>query len=91
MLKHLRFIDDIFMIWTKLEKDLTEFLSELNTEHTSIKFEFKYSRQQIEFLDTLDSGITQYALINQFTRFTRLLNWRLNKKRYHCRDYCHCG
>ena len=50
---YLRFIDDIFMIWTNSEKDLVEFLNELNTKHTSIKFEFKYSRQQIEFLDTL--------------------------------------
>ena len=41
------------MIWTKSEKYLIEFLNELNTKHTSIKFEFKYSRQQIEFLDTL--------------------------------------
>ena len=52
-LLYLRFIDEIFMIWTKSEKDLIEFLNELNTKHTSIKFEFKYSRQQIEFLDTL--------------------------------------
>ena len=52
-LLYLCFIDDIFMIWTKSEKDLTEFLNELNTKHTSVKFEFKYSRQQIEFLDTL--------------------------------------
>ena len=43
-LLNLRFIDDIFMIWTKSEKDLIEFLNELNTKHTSIKFEFKYSR-----------------------------------------------
>ena len=42
-LLYLRFIDDIFMIWTKSEKDLIEFLNELNTKHTSIKFEFKYS------------------------------------------------
>ena len=28
-------------------------INELNTKHTSIKFEFKYWRQQIEFLDTL--------------------------------------
>ena len=52
-LLYFRFIDDIFMIWTKSEKNLIEFLDELNTKHTSIKFEFKYSRQQIEFLDTL--------------------------------------
>ena len=41
------------MIWTKSEKDLIEFLNELNAKHTSIKFEFKYLRQQREFLDTL--------------------------------------
>ena len=52
-LSYLRFIDDIFMIWTKAEKDLIEFLNELNTKHTSIRFEFKYLRQQIEFLETL--------------------------------------
>ena len=44
-LLHLCFIDDIFMIWTKSEKDLTEFLNESNKKHTSIKFEFKYSRR----------------------------------------------
>ena len=49
-LLYLRFIDDIFMVWTKSEKDLIEFL---NTKHTSVKFDFKYSRQQREFLDTL--------------------------------------
>ena len=49
----LRFIDDIFLVWTKSEKDLIEFLNELNTKHTSFKFEFKYSRQQIVFPDTV--------------------------------------
>ena len=52
-LLYLRFIDDIFLIWTKSEKDLIEFLNELNTKHTSFKFEFKYSRQQIVFPDTV--------------------------------------
>ena len=46
------FYDDIFMIWTKSEEELIEFSNELNTKHTSIKFEVKYLRQ-IEFLDTL--------------------------------------
>ena len=41
------------MIWTKSEEELIEFLNELNNKHTSIKFEFKYLRHQIEFLDTL--------------------------------------
>ena len=34
-------------------KEVTEFSNELNTKHVSIKFEFKFSRQQIEFLETL--------------------------------------
>ena len=38
------------MIWTKSEEELIKFLNELNTKPTSIKFELKYSRQQIEFL-----------------------------------------
>ena len=48
-LLYLRIIDDIFMIWTKLEKDLIEFLNELNRKHTSTKFEFKYSKQSQSF------------------------------------------
>ena len=31
---------------SKSEKELPEFLNELNTKHTSIKFEFKYSREK---------------------------------------------
>ena len=34
---YLRFID-IFMIWTKSKEELIEFLNELKTKHTSIKF-----------------------------------------------------
>ena len=71
---YLRFIDDIFMIWTKSEKDLIEFLFELNTKHSSIKFEFKYSRELleslIEFLDALvyrDNNKLQTTLYKKAT------------------------
>ena len=37
------------MVWTKSEKQLKDFMSELNQKHPSIKFDCK----QIEFLDTL--------------------------------------
>ena len=50
---YLRFIDDIFMIWTKSENELKIFMKDLNTKHTSINFDFKYSKDKIEFLDTL--------------------------------------
>ena len=80
-LLYLRFIDDIFMIWTKSEKDLIEFLNELNTKHISIKFEFKYSRQQIEFLDTLvyidNNNKLQPTLYKNFTDHQNYLHSKL--------------
>ena len=48
-----RFIDDIFMIWTCSEQKLLDFMNDLNKKHRSIKFEFKYSQTQIKFLDVL--------------------------------------
>ena len=47
----LRFIHDLFMIWTGSEQELLTFVSDLNKKHPSIKFEFKYSQTKIEFLD----------------------------------------
>ena len=49
----LRFCDDHFMIWTRSEQELLNFMSDLNKKHYSIKFEFKYSQTKIEFLDVL--------------------------------------
>ena len=42
---YLRLIDDIIMVCAKSEKELLEFLNELNTKHTSIESAFKCSRQ----------------------------------------------
>ena len=49
---YIRFIDDIFFIWTGNKKDLLKFLNELNTKHESIKFKFQISKTSITFLDT---------------------------------------
>ena len=50
---YLRFIDDIFMVWTKLENQLKFFINEMSKKH-SIKLDFKFSKEtKIEFLDTL--------------------------------------
>ena len=46
-------IDDVFMVWTKSEKQLKDFMSELNQKHASVKFDYKFDYKQIEFLDTL--------------------------------------
>ena len=47
------YIGDTFMIWTKSEKQLKDFMSELNQKHPSIKFDYKCDCKQIEFLDSL--------------------------------------
>ena len=49
----LRYIDDIFMVWTKSEKQLKDFMSELNKKHSSLKFDFEFVCKRIEFLHTL--------------------------------------
>ena len=49
----LRYIDDIFRVWTKSEKQLKDFMNELNQKHVSIKFDYKFECKQIEFLDLL--------------------------------------
>ena len=48
----LRFIGDIFMIWTHGEDKLNEFIQYLNSIHPTIKFTHKLSHSQIDFLDT---------------------------------------
>ena len=47
-----RFIDDIFMIYTGGRTKLNIFLAQLNTLHSSIKFDYATSTHSIAFLDT---------------------------------------
>ena len=49
----LRFIGDLFMIWTSTEKEILKLINKLNQKHKTIKFDFKYSKTKIEFLDVL--------------------------------------
>ena len=41
----LRYID-IFMVWTKSEKQLKDFMSELNQKHPSIKFDYRLTASE---------------------------------------------
>ena len=52
-LSYLRFIDDIFMIWTASTEELEKFLNDINQNdvHKSIKFTAEYSKTEINFLD----------------------------------------
>ena len=51
-LKYLRYIDDIFMIWTGTAAELKRFTEEINKVHHSIKFTVESSFTNINFLDT---------------------------------------
>ena len=50
---YLRYIDDIFMIWTGTKQELLIFLEKLNSKHKTIKFEHNISNSNISFLDML--------------------------------------
>ena len=47
----LRYIDDIFMIWTEGEEELKVFLSYLNSAHDTIKFIWDWSHKSVNYLD----------------------------------------
>ena len=47
----LRYIDDIFMIWTAGEEQLQEFLQWINQYHNTIKFTWDWSRKNVNYLD----------------------------------------
>ena len=47
----LRYIDDIFMIWTGGEQSLLEFLQWINQLHDNIKFTWDLSKRTINYLD----------------------------------------
>ena len=47
-----RFIDDIVLLWNGSETQLLDFITRLNSRHPTMKFDFKYSKPSIEFLDT---------------------------------------
>ena len=66
---YLRYIDDIILIWTKSENELLTFFEKLNQQHPSIKFEMKYSKDKIEFPDTLIYKDKNNNVQNQPTLF----------------------
>ena len=49
----LRYIDDIFVIWTHGMEKLTEFHTFINNYHPTIKFTLEQSDKEIVFLDTI--------------------------------------
>ena len=47
----LRYINDLFFVWTHKEEKLHDFLSCLNEFHPNLKFTYEYSTERINFLD----------------------------------------
>ena len=47
----LRYIDDIFMVWTGSEEELGEFLNYINEAHETIKFTWTWSKERVNYLD----------------------------------------
>ena len=70
------YIDNIFMVWVKSESELRQFMNKINQKHQSIKFDFKFSKESIEFLDTL-------VYIDSNNR----LQTNLYKKPTNCQNY----
>ena len=66
------------MIWIKSESELRQFMNEINKKHQSVKFDFKFSKESIEFLDTL-------VYIDSNSR----LQTTLYKKSTDCQNYLH--
>lgn len=58
-----RYIDDIFMIWTYGETHLTQFLHDLNNFNPTLKYTHHHSRQAVDFLDLtiLKSALFPYT------------------------------
>ena len=50
------------MIWNGNTEELILFIDELNKKHKTIKFDYKISTKQIEFLDTMVYGDQQHKI-----------------------------
>ena len=65
----MRFTKDILIVWTTSENELKSFINETNKKNYSIEFDFKFSKEKIEFLDTLvyKDHSKQHFIKNQLT------------------------
>lgn len=77
-----RLIDDIFFVWQFSEADLLTLYHDMNTFHSTIKFELNYSHVEVNFLDT-----TVYIENEQIK--TKLFIKPTDKKQYLHYTSCH--
>ena len=63
-LVYLRFLDDIFVIWTHSEADFWTFFETLNSHHPSIKLKSETSSESVDFLDVTVFKGTKFSSEN---------------------------
>ena len=78
----LRFIDDIFMVWSHGEDELQKMLNELNNFHPTIKFTEEHSDYGLPFLDT-------FTYIEDGQLKTRVYHKPTDNKQYLHYSSCH--
>ena len=81
------YIDDIFFIWEHGEESLKEFLNEINSFHSTIKFTADWSKEKVNFLDvevTLNNGVLSTDLFVKPTDTHQFLD-PTSCHHYHCK------
>ena len=74
----LRYIDDVFLLWTHGEEQLDNFISYCNTRHRTIKFTAEKSKKSLRFLDVmveLRDGYLETDLYSKPTDTHQYLQW----------------
>ena len=82
-----RYIDDIFFTWEHGEESLKEFLNEINSFHSTIKFTAYWSKEKVNFLDvevTLNNGVLSADLFVKPTDIHLFLD-PTSCHPYHCK------
>ena len=82
ILIYVRYIDDIFFIWPGTERELLQFFSEINSVHPTIKFDYIYSRKNVNFLDSTVSILGNRLGTSVYTKPTDRKAY-LHAKSYH--------
>ena len=70
-----RFIDDIFSIWTHGENELHKYHEHLNSYHENIKYTMEYSYDKITFLDTWVKKLKDTLIVELYTKPTDTHNY----------------
>lgn len=81
-LTFVRYIDDIFMIWTDTHDKLNNFLTDLNSFHTNLNFTHEQSSFTVNFLDLTIYKGTHF-------HFTNLLDTKTFHKPQNLYQYLH--